>query len=137
MLPVQAARGLILGWELRFLRLLSAAKSIKGKENYFKYILLSKIDTLYSIYIQSNIYKKELELVKQKEGIKMAFLYQFVSENFLSYYYYSKPHIRKHKNIKTNINNNNNNNNEIIKKIENNENENININLNINIIKDN
>ena len=104
---------------------------IKGKESYFKYIHLSRIDTLYSIYIQSNIFKKELELMKKKEGIKKAFLYQFVSENFLSYYYYSKPHMKKHKIIKPNNNNNEK------KKIENNENENININLNKNIIKEN
>ena len=112
---------------------------IKGKESYFKYILLSRIDYLYSIYIQSNRYKKEIKLLKKKEGIKMAFLYQFVSENFLSYYYYSKPHIKKQKNIETNNNNSENisfiNNN--ILENNNNNNENENINMNINITKDN
>ena len=68
---------------------------IKGKETYFKYIFLSKINTLYSFYIQSNRYKKEIESMKKQKGIKMVLLYQFVSENFINYYHYSKPHVKK------------------------------------------
>ena len=88
---------------------------IKGKESCFKYIFLSKIDFLYSIYIQCVRYKKEIELMKKKKGIKMTFLYQFVSENILYYYHYSNPHLKMHKSIET-INNNNENNNEVKKK---------------------
>ena len=75
---------------------------IKGKETYFKYIFLSKINTLYSFYIQSNRYKKEIESMKKSKGIKMVFLYQFVAENFVNYYYYSKPHIKKNRNSESN-----------------------------------
>jgi len=39
---------------------------IKGKENFFKYILLSRIYDLYSLYIQSKRYKKEIESMKKK-----------------------------------------------------------------------
>ena len=67
----------------------------EGKEDFFKYIFLSKIDKLYSAYIESNRYKKEIELMKKRKGIKIALLYQFVAENFISYYNYSKPRMKK------------------------------------------
>ena len=98
---------------------------IKGKENFFKFIFLSKINDLYLAYLESNRYKREIELMKKQKGVKMAFLHQFVAENFINYYYYSKPHIKKTKNLietkeqnsennNNNINNNNiNNNNKI------------------------
>ena len=86
---------------------------IKGKENFFKYILLSRVDDLYSLYIQSKRYKKEIESMKKKKGIKITLLYQFVAENLVNYYYYSKPHTKINKlgeaksmNINYNTNNN-------------------------------
>ena len=100
---------------------------VKGKESFFKYIFLSKIKNLYSIYIQSKRYKRELESMKRQKGIKMVYLHQFVAENFISYYCYSKPHIKKNKNIETPNNVNDNNNNNI-------NNNNINNNLNNNMI---
>ena len=51
---------------------------IKGKENFFKYILLSNVKTLYSEYIQSKRYKKEIELIKKQKGSKIGYLYEFV-----------------------------------------------------------
>ena len=41
----------------------------------------------------------------------MVFLHQFFAENFMNYYFYSKPHLRKIKKINSNesINENNNN----------------------------
>ena len=110
---------------------------VKGKENYFKYIFLSKMNALYSFYIQSNRYKKEIEIMKKQKGIKMVLLYEFVSENFVNYYYYSKPHVKKNRNNEVNncdnnfiINNNIINNNIYnINNIENNkEKDNLNIN---------
>ena len=82
----------------------------KGKEDFFKYIFLSKIDTLYLSFIESYRYKKEIELMKKQKGIKVAFLHQFVAENFVSYYRYSKPHIKKVLNLGLKIDNNNSNN---------------------------
>ena len=37
----------------------------------------------------------------------MVFLYQFVAENFINYYYYSKPHIKKNRNSESNNYDNN------------------------------
>ena len=106
---------------------------IKGKENFFKYILLSNVKTLYSEYIQSKRYKKEIELIKKQKGSKIGYLYEFVAQNFISYYSYSKPHIRKRK-----ISDKNNNNNNAIV-ANNNTNNSININplFNIKTIEDN
>ena len=106
---------------------------IKGKENLFKYILLSKINTLYLQYIQSKRYKKEIEIMKKIKGSKITFLHQFVAENFINYYSYSKPHIRKTKifDINGNSSNNNSNNNKVSKKLSN-----TNILFNINTIED-
>ena len=80
---------------------------VKGKEDFFKYIYLSKIDTLYLLFIESYRYKKEIELMKKQKGIKVAYLHQFVAENFISYYRYSKPHIKKVLNLGLNTDNNN------------------------------
>jgi hypothetical protein len=82
---------------------------VKGKEAYFKYLFFSKINTLYSFYIQSKRYKKEIESMKKKKDIKIVLLYQFVSENFVNYYYYSKPHPHLKRKRKTELKNNDNN----------------------------
>ena len=50
---------------------------------------------MYLQYIQSKKYKRILELIKTKKGIKIAKLYQFVSENFVNYYIFSKAHMKK------------------------------------------
>lgn len=80
----------------------------KDKENYFKYIFLSKVKNLYMEFLQSQRYKKEIELIKKQKDTKLAFLFQFVSENFIGYYCYSKPHIKKTKTFEVRIENNNN-----------------------------
>ena len=59
---------------------------VKGKKDFCEYIFLSKIDDLYSIYIKSKRYKKELEMVKKLRGQKIAFLNQFVADNLINYY---------------------------------------------------
>ena len=71
-----------------------------GKESYFKYIYYSKISDLYSTYLQSKRYKREIEGIKTNLGIKMLLLYEFVSENFINYYTFSQPHFYKNANIK-------------------------------------
>ena len=81
-------------------------KCINGKENYLRYILESNISDLYKLYTQSRRYKREIDLIKNNSGIKMMILYKFVSENFINYYLYNKPHffIRNSKKIKNNEN---------------------------------
>jgi hypothetical protein len=78
---------------------------VKGKEKFFKYIFLSKITDLYLEYLQSKRYKKESEIMKKQRGINVLFLHQFVAENFIKYYSYSKPHIKKLKNKNSKNNN--------------------------------
>ena len=79
---------------------------IKGKENYLKFILSSKVYDLYSIFIESKRYKREVEGIKNNSGVKMSLLYQFVSENYYNYYLFSKPRLNKKKNQKNEKNNN-------------------------------
>ena len=68
---------------------------VKEKSVYLKYIFLSKISNLYLQYVQSKKYKRMIELIKDKKGIKIAKLYQFVSDNFVNYYLFSKAHMKK------------------------------------------
>jgi hypothetical protein len=67
----------------------------KGKENYLKFIIYSKISDLYLLYIQSNRYKREIQYIKNNIGIKMFLLYELVSDNYVNYYLFSKPHFCK------------------------------------------
>jgi hypothetical protein len=87
---------------------INEGKCIKGKENYLRYILVSNISDLYRLYIQSRRYKREIEIIKNYSGVKMMLLYKFVSENFINYYLYNKPHFCKKnpKKIKNNDNSN-------------------------------
>ena len=70
-------------------------RCLKGKENYFRYLMTSNISDLYKLYIQSNRYKREIDTIKNISGIKMMILYKFVSENFINYFLYTKPHFLK------------------------------------------
>jgi hypothetical protein len=70
----------------------------KDKENYLKYICESKISDLYFLYIESKRYMREIQYIKHRIGIKMYLLYIFVSENFVNYYLFSKPHFCKKNN---------------------------------------
>ena len=79
----------------------------KEKEIYLKYIFLSKMGSLYFQYIKSKQYKRMIDLIKTKKGIKSAKLYQFVSDNFINYYVFSRAHIKKsNKNGETEQNSN-------------------------------
>ena len=87
----------------------------EGKEKLLKFILYNKISDLYQLYIKSKRYQREIQSMKKSAGLKMSLLYIFVSENFINYYLFSKPHLCKRlkrnnneKNI-INISNNNSN----------------------------
>ena len=68
---------------------------LKGKEKLYKYLFSRKISELYLLYTQSKRFKKEVFSIKEKSGLKMSILYQFVSLNVVNYYYYTRPHITK------------------------------------------
>jgi len=83
-----------------------------------------KIPILYSIYIESTRYNKDINDVKTHDGKRIGLLYEFVSKNCYTYFENNKPRLFKVKeniNINNNINNickgkiNINNNNEIYK----------------------
>jgi hypothetical protein len=95
---------------------------IKGKEDYLKFILSSKLYDLYYIFIDSKRYKREVENIKNNSGVKMSLLYQFVSENYYNYYLFSKPRINRKRRLKNEKNNNTNDN----KNIQNNNNNQLN-----------
>ena len=85
----------------------------KGKENYLKYLCKSKISDLYLLYIQSKRYKREVLYIKNNVGFKMFLLYLFVSENYVNYYLFSKPHFCKNLKRKKLLNKNKNDNEKI------------------------
>ena len=67
----------------------------KEKELYFKIFCYTKISDLYLLYIESKRYLREIQNIKKYIGIKLYLLYVFVSENFINYYIFSKPHFCK------------------------------------------
>ena len=79
---------------------INEGKCTKGKENYFRYLLVTNISELYNLYTQSKRYKREVEIIKNNSGLKMMLLYKFVSENFIKYYLYTKPHFCKKQSLK-------------------------------------
>lgn len=79
---------------------INEGKCTKGKENYFRYLLVTNISELYNLYTQSKRYKREVDIIKNNSGIKMMLLYKFVSENFINYYLYTKPHFCKKQSLK-------------------------------------
>ena len=105
-------------------KFIEEGKCLKGKENFLRYIYSSKISDLYILYTKSKRYKSEIDYIKKNLGLKMVLLYKFVSENFVNYYIFTKPHYCKNskKSPKT------------INKINN---EKLYININNNIMQDN
>ena len=65
-----------------------------------------KLTELYSIYIESQRYSKEINDVKIQDGRRIGLLYQFVSKNFCTYFENNKPHSIKIKEEIINYNNN-------------------------------
>ena len=72
----------------------------KDKKNYLKYICFSRISDLYLLYTQSRRYKREIQYIKNNVGLKMFLLHSFVSDNYVNYYLFSKPHFCKKYNRK-------------------------------------
>ena len=62
------------------------------------------ISNLYSIYLESQKYSKEIDNVKTQDGRRIGLLYKFVSKNFCTYFENNKPHLIKFKEIKNNNN---------------------------------
>ena len=67
---------------------------IKNKE-LFKIFTEYKYYELYEEYIESQCYKKDINKVINKNGKNIGILYEFVSKNFIFYYFNSKNRIIK------------------------------------------
>ena len=67
---------------------------IKNKE-LFKAFTRYKFYELYEEYIESQCYKKDIKKVINKNGKNIGKLYEFVSKNFIFYYFNSKNKITK------------------------------------------
>lgn len=67
---------------------------IKNKE-LFKMFTKYKFYELYEEYIESQCYKKDINKVINKNGKNIGKLYEFVSKNFIPYYFNSKNKIEK------------------------------------------
>ena len=67
---------------------------IKNKE-LFKIFTEYKYYELYEEYIESQCYKKDINQVINKNGKNLGILYEFVSKNFIFYYFNSKNRIIK------------------------------------------
>jgi hypothetical protein len=67
----------------------------KGKINLLNEIYNSKFETVYQIYLCSDMYKKDYEKIFNKDGEKIATLYDYVAKNMCEYYLLSKGNKKK------------------------------------------
>ena len=67
----------------------------KGKINLLNEIYNSKFETVYQIYLCSDMYKKDYEKIYHKDGEKIATLYDYVAKNMCEYYLLSKGNKKK------------------------------------------
>ena len=67
----------------------------KEKEELFKYLCKSTVSELYNLYLESRIHQREIDFVTVQEGKRFAYLYQFISDNFTTYYKNNKPNKKR------------------------------------------
>ena len=75
-------------------------------KEFFSEFCSYNLSSLYSIYIKSQRYSKDIEDVKNNDGRRIGLLYKFVSKNFCTYFENNKPHLVK---VKEEAKNNNDN----------------------------
>lgn len=78
----------------------------KDKDNLLKEILNNQLKDVYKIYLESELFQKDFDKIKQKDGEKMLTLYNFVARNMSQYFLLSKGNkntksIRSRKNKST------------------------------------
>ena len=67
----------------------------KGKFDLFNETYNSSFEYAYMIYIESDLYKKDFEMISLKDGYKNAFLYDYVAKNMCEYFFLSKGNKKK------------------------------------------
>jgi hypothetical protein len=86
----------------------------KGKKESLTVLMNSTLKDIYQYYLNSQLYKYNRMYIKNKEGEKVAKLYDYIAQNICQYFLYNKGNKKKNinniNNNKININNINNNN---------------------------
>ena len=59
----------------------------KDKDNLLKEILNNQLKDVYKIYLESELFQKDFDKIKQKDGEKMLTLYNFVARNMSQYFF--------------------------------------------------
>ncbi len=67
----------------------------KGRLALFTEIYNSSFKNVYTIYIESDLYKKDFEKIFLKDGQKIASLYDYVAKNMCEYFLLSKGNKKK------------------------------------------
>ncbi len=62
----------------------------KNKDNLLKELLENQLKDVYTIYLESDLFKKDFDKIRQKDGEKMLLLYNFVAKNMCHYFLFSK-----------------------------------------------
>lgn len=70
----------------------------KGKHELFNDIYSMRLKQVYNTYLESNLFKKDYENIKLRDGEKFAELYKYVAKNMCEYYLLSKGNKRKNVN---------------------------------------
>ena len=78
----------------------------KGKNALFNEIYNMQFKEVYNTYLESNLFVKDFEKIKGRDGEEIALLYEYVAKNMCEYYLLSKGN--KSKSEITNQRNNNN-----------------------------
>ena len=67
----------------------------KDKIYLLEQLYNSTFENIYIVYLESEIYKKDFKKILEKDGEKMAILYDYVSKNMCNYYLLSKGNKKK------------------------------------------
>ena len=76
----------------------------RDNSNKLKSILNSTYSDLFDVYIQSNRFKEDCDIIREKEGEKFEILYRYVSKIFIKYYSLSKGNKPKNSKKKKKMN---------------------------------
>ena len=91
----------------------------KGKKELLIILMNSSLKDIYKYYLSSGLYKYDRMYIKNKEGEKVAKLYDYISQNICQYFLYNKGNkkkinVNKNENVNKNLNKKKNINNNII-----------------------
>lgn len=62
----------------------------KGKYELLRELYFFKLKDVYTVYLESDLFKKDFEKIKEKDGERIVSLYDFVARNMCEYFLMSK-----------------------------------------------